>query len=136
MLKISDFLHEWSKGLPLVITDLMIQGSWDPQYFIDHFGWMPVTVVNCETGDTKPSTVKKFFSLFLHPEDRTGPWAGIWKLKVTFLFKFFIIILTFLLNSASTNLSRIGHPRRISRPSSRKSLKHSLSVFHLRMSQL
>lgn len=132
MLNISDFLHEWSKGLPLVITDLMIQGSWDPQYFIDHFGWMPVTVVNCETGDTKSSTVTKFFSLFLHPEDRTGSWAGIWKLKVAFHFIFF---LASLLNSASTNLSRIGLPRGISRLSSRKSSKLSLNVSHLRMSQ-
>jgi hypothetical protein len=81
-LKISDFMHEWSKGLPLVITDVLIQGRWDPQYFIDNYGSKGVTLVNCETGETRPSKVRKFFNLFLRPEERTGIWAGIWKLKV------------------------------------------------------
>jgi hypothetical protein len=82
ILKISDFMHEWSKGLPLVITDVLMQGRWDPQYFIDNYGNKVVTLVNCETGETRQSKVGKFFNLFLHPEERIGIWAGIWKLKV------------------------------------------------------
>jgi hypothetical protein len=75
-------MHEWSKGLPLVITDVLMQGRWDPQYFIDNYGNKVVTLVNCETGETRQSKVGKFFNLFLHPEERIGIWAGIWKLKV------------------------------------------------------
>jgi len=81
-LKISNFLHKWSKGLPLVVTNVLMQGHWDPQYFINNFGTKSCTLVNCETGKTRQAKVKKFFELLLHPELRTGIWAGTWKLKV------------------------------------------------------
>src|ERR1700683_4458700 len=82
-LKISDFLDQWSKGLPLVVTDVLLQGRWDPQYFIDQFGERKVTLINCETGQERHGyKVKDFFNLFLNPDARTGFWAGTWKLKV------------------------------------------------------
>jgi hypothetical protein len=78
-LKNSDFLHDWSRGLPVVIANMLLQGTWDPQYFIDAFGEEGATIVNCETGQTKKVCVKEYFGWFLNPDERTG----IWKLKVS-----------------------------------------------------
>jgi hypothetical protein len=77
-LKISDFLHDWSRGLPVVITNVLLQGTWDPQYFINVFGDEEATIVNCETGQTKKVKVKVYFGWFLNSDKDTG----IWKLKV------------------------------------------------------
>ena len=77
-LKISDFLHDWSRGLPVVIADVLWQGTWDPEYFIGAFGEEEVTIVNCETGEATKVNVKEYFGWFLNPDECTG----IWKLKV------------------------------------------------------
>ena len=74
----SAFLHALGQGIPTVVTNVPMQGRWDPKYFIDAYGKLPVTLVNCETGETKPAKVADFFNGFLHPEER----IGIWKLKV------------------------------------------------------
>ena len=69
----------------MVVTDVLLQGMWDPQYFINVFGEEGATIVNCETGQTKKVKVKDYFGWFLKPDERTG----IWKLKVgaiTFLY--------------------------------------------------
>jgi hypothetical protein len=87
-LKISDFLHDWSRGLPVVIANVLLQGTWDPQYFIDAFGEEGATIVNCETGQTKKIYVKEYFGWFLNPDERTG----IWKLKVGCPWSFYTII--------------------------------------------
>jgi hypothetical protein len=76
-LKVSDFLHEWSRGIPVVITNVLLQGTWGPQYFIDAFGEEVATIVNCETGQTKKVKVKEYFGWFLN----SGMHTGIWKLK-------------------------------------------------------
>jgi hypothetical protein len=101
-LKISDFLQDWSKGLPVVITDLLIQGSWNPQYFIDAYGDLKADVVNCETGFIKKMFVRDYFQSFLDPSAR----VGIWKLKVDALSSFFpfhgfIYVLTCLVGLAA-----------------------------------
>jgi hypothetical protein len=72
------FLRALGHSVPVVVTDVPVQGRWDPQYFIDEYGKLPVTLVNCETGETKPAKVADFFRGFLNPGERTG----IWKLKV------------------------------------------------------
>jgi len=79
-LKVSDFLHDWSRGLPVVVVEVLIQGLWDPSYFINTFDDEGVTLINCETDQTKKSTVKEYFETFLNP---TGE-SGIWKLKVAY----------------------------------------------------
>jgi hypothetical protein len=80
-LTISDFLHDWCRGLPVVVTNVLLQGRWDPQHFIDHYGSYPVTIINCETGETDNVKVEEYFQRYLHPAEYTG----VWKLKV-FLF--------------------------------------------------
>jgi hypothetical protein len=45
------------------------------------FGEKAVTLIECETGRTKPSTVAEFFGLFGKSAGRTG----IWKIKVRFV---------------------------------------------------
>lgn len=62
----------------MVIADVLIQGNWDPEYFIGAFGEDWATVVNCETGKTEKMRVREYFERFLNSEGRTG----IWKLKV------------------------------------------------------
>jgi hypothetical protein len=76
-LTISDFLH---RGLPVVVTNVLLQGRWDPQHFIDHYGSHPVTIINCETGETDNVRVEEYFRCYLHPDEYTG----IWKVKVLF----------------------------------------------------
>lgn len=62
----------------MVITNVLLQGTWDPQYFINVFGDEEATIVNCETGQTKKVKVKVYFGWFLNSDKDTG----IWKLKV------------------------------------------------------
>jgi hypothetical protein len=88
-LNISDFMHDWSRGLPVVITDVLLQGTWDPQYFIDAYGEVGATIVNCETGETRKVKVREYFERFLNP----GEFTGIWKLKVRHILCFPGVIL-------------------------------------------
>jgi hypothetical protein len=64
----------------MVVSEVLIQGLWDPSYFINKFDDKGFTLINCETGETKKSTVKEYFETFLNP---TGE-SGIWKLKVAY----------------------------------------------------
>jgi len=57
---------------------VLLQGTWDPQYFIDAFGGKEATIMNCETGQTKKVEVSEYFGWFLNPNKR----ISIWKLKV------------------------------------------------------
>ena len=69
-----------SRGIPVVVTDIEIQGTYDPQYFRDRYRTKGVTLENCETGQQRRSTVEKFFETFGKPWLRTE--GEIWKLKV------------------------------------------------------
>ena len=77
-LSATEFVRHWSYGIPVVVGSLKFQGTWDPAYFIKAFGEKDVIIENCETGETKPATVAKFFEMFLDPRKRDG----VWKLKV------------------------------------------------------
>ncbi|KIM80675.1 hypothetical protein PILCRDRAFT_52980, partial [Piloderma croceum F 1598] len=68
------FQRHWSQGTPVVITDIEIQGNWTPEYFIKRYGDENVTVENCETDETVPTTVMEFFLHF-------GKRTNIMKLK-------------------------------------------------------
>ena len=72
---ISAFQHHLSLGVPVVITDVNIQGYWGPEYFIERYGRHIVTIVDCETDTNEVSTVAKFFAQF-------GVRVKIMKLKV------------------------------------------------------
>ena len=71
---------------------MLIQGRWDPQYFIDVFGDRSATVINCETGATGKIKVRAYFQGFLNPEERTG----IWKLKVLCPVIFLFVVFSYL----------------------------------------
>jgi hypothetical protein len=86
----TEFVRHWSYGIPVVVSSLNFQGTWDPAYFIRTFGTKDVTIENCETGETRLSNVAAFFQKFLDPGD------GIWKLKVSCcFFSFLASLLTF-----------------------------------------
>ena len=79
-----DFMERWSEGYPLVLRGSEIQGNWGPDYWISRFGDQPVTLENCETGETIPSTVAEFLGTYGTEAFR----AGIWKLKVCWITAF------------------------------------------------
>jgi lysine-specific demethylase 3 len=87
----TEFVRHWSYGIPVVVSSLNFQGTWDPAYFIRTYGKKKATIENCETGETKLSNVATFFQQFLDPGQRDG----IWKLKVSFFFNFLAFLLTF-----------------------------------------
>jgi hypothetical protein len=72
-----EFQRHWSRGVPVVVTHVQVQGAWDPQYFVAEH---EVTLVDCETGKTRRSSVTEFFGSFGKPERRTN----IEKAKVSF----------------------------------------------------
>lgn len=99
------FLSTWSKGEPLVVTDVSTRHSWDPTAFIDKYGTMACDIVRCDEyapyvpkekasallrADPtyfypweKPVKVHEFFETFGKPyEERATVFGhGIWKLK-------------------------------------------------------
>lgn len=99
-LKLLEFEHYWSHGIPVVITDVKMQGKWDPEYFIQAYGTQMVTIVECETQKTMQRSVAYFFERFGKHHDGTG----IWKLKVHFCSSSCFML---------TWPTRIGHRRRI-----------------------
>lgn len=80
------FGHYWSKGFPIVVTDVdpQLRGVWGPAYFIEQYGRHKVTIQDCESHHTTRSTVAEFFRDFGTPDER----ARIYKLKV----RFFLLI--------------------------------------------
>jgi hypothetical protein len=83
-----EFRHYWAQGIPVVVTHVQMQGTWDPAYFIKAHGEKKVTVVNCETGKPKPIFVADFFKMFI---EAVGKPDGIWKLKVCLLIANFFL---------------------------------------------
>jgi hypothetical protein len=66
-----EFQRHWSRGVPVVVTDVQLQGAWDPQYFVAEHGAVKVTLVDCETEKARQATVAEFFGSFGKPEGRT-----------------------------------------------------------------
>lgn len=102
-----DFLKTWSKGEPLVVTDVETRVRWNPQIFIERYGEMqceivrsdeqPEPMTNAQVATKKKTNphyfdrwnkvvkVGKFFSSFGKPlEERKEMFGrGVWKLKVS-----------------------------------------------------
>ena len=76
-----EFRH-WAQGIPVVVTHIQMQGTWDPAYFMKAHGEKRVTVVNCKTRKLKPMSVADFFKMFIEAVRKDD---GIWKLKVCLL---------------------------------------------------
>ena len=79
-LTLSEFQRIWGRDQPIVVTGVehKLQGQWTPDYFARIYGSEKVTLVDCETELTQPSTVGDFFENF----DLVGKGAQILKLKV------------------------------------------------------
>lgn len=77
------------QGIPVVVTDIEIQGEYGPSYFQERFGEKSVVLENCESGRQKCSTVSNFFETFGKPLLRDS--KGIWKLKVRVLSYVFML---------------------------------------------
>jgi hypothetical protein len=102
-----EFRRYWDQGIPVIVSHVKFQGTWDPAYFAKAHKDKKVTLVNCETGKTKSCTVAAFFMLFDQP---SGMNDGIWKLKVRLY-----TTCSFHLALIDLSLSRIGL-RRMSSP--------------------
>jgi hypothetical protein len=76
----SEFQRYWSKGIPIVVTEVNLHGDYGPSYFVQRYGSRRVLLQNCETGATQRKTVAEFFKTFGEPGERTD--SSIWKLKV------------------------------------------------------
>jgi hypothetical protein len=77
----TEFRRYWSQGIPVVVTGVVFQRTYGPEYFIESFGEKTVTLIECDTGRTRQVKVAEFFCHFGRPDGRTG----IWKLKVRFV---------------------------------------------------
>jgi hypothetical protein len=56
-----EFRRYWDQGIPVIVSHVKFQGTWDPAYFAKAHKDKKVTLVNCETGKTKSCTVAAFF---------------------------------------------------------------------------
>jgi hypothetical protein len=60
----SQFYRHLANGTPVVVTEVKIQGEWDPAYFAKRHGDQKVILEDCETGKKLPGHVSGFFSEF------------------------------------------------------------------------
>jgi hypothetical protein len=121
-----EFQRYWAQGIPVVVTHIQMQGTWGPAYFVKAHGDKKVTLVNCETGKTKPSSVASFFEQF---GDAFIFDNDIWKLKVCSL-----IFNSFHLALIGFSLSRIGLQQASLPRFSQSSLQTFRTRFHFLMS--
>ena len=77
-----EFQHYWVQGIPVVVTHIQKQGTYDPAYFMKVYGEKRVTIVNCENGKLKLKSVADFFKMFIKT---VGKANGIWKFKLCLL---------------------------------------------------
>ncbi|RUS24402.1 hypothetical protein BC938DRAFT_473631, partial [Jimgerdemannia flammicorona] len=78
----------WRRGEAVVISDVLREGgiAWSPDYFIKNYGTHKVNVIDCETGESIPSTVAGFFEGFEDVSKRDKHSDGkykVLKLKVS-----------------------------------------------------
>ncbi|KZP02820.1 hypothetical protein FIBSPDRAFT_668874, partial [Athelia psychrophila] len=73
------FKQQWSTGTPVVVKGIQLKGTsqWGPNYFSQRHGAHRVTIINCETGETRVITVAEFMATM----GRLQVDGEIWKLK-------------------------------------------------------
>lgn len=62
-----------SQGVPFVVNNVQLRGTYDPKYFINKYYGNPCRIHLVESGTTKETTVDEFFRTFGHlraPEAR------------------------------------------------------------------
>jgi hypothetical protein len=78
--QLSEFESHWSAGIPVVITDVKLQGNWTPESFRDsESGNLNAKMIDSREMRPKPVKVRRFFEIFLDREGRNG---AVVKLKV------------------------------------------------------
>ncbi|KZP02008.1 hypothetical protein FIBSPDRAFT_906249, partial [Athelia psychrophila] len=73
------FERVWSMGTPIVVNNIQLKGTsqWGPNYFSQRHGAQHVTIINCETGETRVVSLAQFMGSMgrLHID------GEIWKVK-------------------------------------------------------
>jgi hypothetical protein len=85
----SEFESYWSAGIPVVITDVKLQGNWTPESFRDsESGNLNAKMI--DSRETKPKSVKvrRFFEIFLDREGRSGATVKLKVLRSTFMLSY------------------------------------------------
>jgi hypothetical protein len=78
--QLSEFESYWSAGIPVVLTDIKLQGNWTPESFRDsESGNLNAKMIDSREMQPKPVKVRRFFEIFLDREGRNG---AVVKLKV------------------------------------------------------
>jgi len=67
------FRSLWSKGEPLLVTDLLTQFKlgWTPAFFSEKYGAQGCVVLDCQTEENKKTSVTDFFNMFGKYDNRT-----------------------------------------------------------------
>ncbi|KAA1479430.1 hypothetical protein DENSPDRAFT_855380 [Dentipellis sp. KUC8613] len=60
----NDFMKRFSRGEPVVVTDVNLRGPWKPQSFINLYGKQVVTLVDTETEEEIKQDLAQFFGAF------------------------------------------------------------------------
>lgn len=79
------FRRHWAKGHPLLITEIgsKLKEPWTPQWFMEMYGSQECDIIECQTNQSKRTTVRGFFGNFGSYEGR----QECWKLKVSCSFR-------------------------------------------------
>ena len=76
-----EFHDFWQHGVPIVVTNVQMQGRWMHADFIEDYGSRKVSVLDCTDGadlKTRRCTMAEFFSILSTP----GSPQGRYKMKV------------------------------------------------------
>lgn len=58
---LAEFRTHWSRGTPVTVRDVRIQGNWDPAYFVKEYGDSKVVIIDCDTDTSSQKLVQDFF---------------------------------------------------------------------------
>lgn len=93
-------------GTPIVVKGIQLKGTsqWCPNYFSQRHGAQRVTIINCETGETRVISLAQFMATMggLRID------GEIWKVKVR-------NAVAISIGRTDENFTRIGHRRKISK---------------------
>lgn len=76
----AEVLELISRGVPVIVNNVKMQGNYDPDYFIHKYPGEECTIHECEGGKERIGTVDAFFKTFGQQHSESD---GILKLKVS-----------------------------------------------------
>jgi hypothetical protein len=115
-----------ARSEPLVVTSVqyVMQGKWNPTYFVRRYGSQEVTITDCESDHEYSSTVAQFFSGF--GTQKPGTNNRVLKLKA--MPPFFVHC-----PKLTRSLRRIGLRRTTLRMSFLSCMRRLLTAYHFRI---